>query len=127
MPNGFHGKRSEWKRMTAPLKEIDRDLKLFASEQGLQLYRDTKNWPERSFRWGSPIERLIQVYLVDESRLTWTIWICAIEDRPDGRHWKRKFLKEEVSIQEIADSLPGLLSGAYSQVTAWTAQDLSKV
>ena len=94
MPNGFHGKRSEWKRMTAPLKGIDRILKLFASAQGLTLLRNTRNWPERSFRWGSPIERLIQVYLADESRLTWNLWLCACEDRADGRYWKRKFLRE---------------------------------
>jgi len=127
MPNGFHGKRSEWKRMTAPLKGIDRSLKKFASEQGLDLLRDTKNWPERSFRWGSPIERLIQIYLVDESRLTWSFWFCATEDRPDGRYWKRQFLKEKVPIQEISDHLPELLREAYAQVTAWAAADLSKV
>ena len=125
MPNGFLGKRSEWKRMTAPLKGIDRILKLFASEQGLSLLRNTRNWPERSFRWGSPIERLI--YLVDESRLTWTFWLCAVEDRADGRYWKRKFLREEVPMQEISDHLPELLREAHSLVADWTAQDLCKV
>jgi hypothetical protein len=127
MPNGFHGKKSEWKRMTAPLKEIDRRMKQFASEHGLELYRNTKNWPERSFRWDSPIERLIQVYLVDETQLTWSFWFCAIEDRPDGRYWKRGFLKEKVPIKEISDHLSELLHEAYSQVTAWGGRDLDKV
>ena len=127
MPNGFHGKKSEWKRLTAPLTGIDRGLKLFVSEKGLALLRDSKNWPERSFRWGSPIERLIQIYLVDESRLTWSFWLCATEDRTDGRYWKREFLKEDVPIQEISDHLPELLREAYSQVTVWTARDLKKV
>lgn len=113
--------------MTAPLKGIDRVLKLFASEQGLMLLRNTRNWPERSFRWGSPIERLIQIYLVDESQLTWTLWICAIEDRAGGRCWKQKFLREEVSIEEISNHLPELLREAYSEVTGWTAKDLHKV
>jgi hypothetical protein len=113
--------------MTKPLKSIDRILKLFASEQGLKLLRDTRNWPERSFRWGYPIERLIQVYLVDESQLTWNLWVCAVEDRADGRYWKRKFLREEVTIQEMSDDLPELLRDAYSQVMGWSAQDLLKV
>jgi len=127
MPNGFHGKKSEWKRLTAPLKTIDKGLKRFASEHGLDLLRDTKNWPERSFRWGSPTERLIQIYLADESELTWTLWICASEDRADGRYWKREFLKKEVLIEELADNLPDLLNEAHSRVKAWTASDLSKV
>jgi hypothetical protein len=126
MANGFQGKRSEWKRITEPLKMIDRALKLFASEQGLKLLRNTRDWPERSFRWGFPIERLIQIYLVDESRLTWSLWLCATEDRADGRYWKRQFLKEEVSMQEISDHLPELLREAYSQVTGWSEQDLGK-
>jgi len=126
MPNGFHGKGSEWKRVTKPLKGIDRALKLFASEHGLELLRDTRNWPERSFRWGFPVECLIQIYLEDESQLTWTLWLCATEDRADGRHWKRKFLKKEVSIQEISEHLPELLREAYSEVTGWTSQDLHK-
>jgi hypothetical protein len=126
MPNGFHGKRSEWKRVTKPLKGIDDALKLFASKQGLELLRDTRNWPERSFRWGSPVECLIQIYLEDESQLTWTLWVCATEDRADGRYWKRKFLKKEVSIQEISDHLPELLREAYSEVTSWDSRDLNK-
>jgi len=127
MPNGFYGKRSEWKRMTKPLKSIDRTLKQFASEQGLKLLRDTRNWPERSFRWGYPIERLIQIYLVDESGLTWNLWCSAVEDRADGRYWKRTFLRKDVTIEEISAQLPELLREAYSQVTGWTAQDLRKV
>lgn len=127
MPNGFYGKRGEWKRLTKPLKALDRTLKQFASEQGLSLLRDTRNWPERSFRWGDPIERLIQIYLADDSRLTWTFWICVVEDRTDGRYWKRALLKEEVSIEEISEHLPELLREAYAQVTTWTAADLRKV
>jgi hypothetical protein len=126
MPNGFHGKRKEWKRMTEPLKRLDRVLKQFATEQGLELLRDTRNWPERSFRWGYPIERLIQIYLMDEQRLTWSFWFCAVEDRADGRYWKRKFLREEVTIEEISDHLPELLREAHAQVTGWTAQDLRR-
>ena len=126
MANGFQGKRSEWKRITEPLKKIDRALKSFASEQGLELFRDTRNWPERSFRWGSPIERIIQIYLADESRLTWNLWLCAWEDRIDGRYWHRTFLKEDVSMEEISDDLPELLKEAYAQVTGWSAEDLQK-
>jgi hypothetical protein len=113
--------------MTKPLKGIDRSLKQFGSEHGLELLRDTRNHPERSFRWGSPVERLIQIYIVDEAQLTWNLWICAVEDRADGRYFKREFLREGVPMQEIADHLPELLHEAYSQVTGWTAQDLRKV
>lgn len=126
MPNGFHGKRSEWKRITKPLNKIDRVLKRFASERELKLLSNTKNWPERSYRWGYPIERLIQVYLVDEAQLTWNLWICAVEDRADGRYWKREILREKVDIEEMSDDLLNLLREAYSLVTSWTEQDLRK-
>lgn len=126
MPNGFHGNKREWERITAPLKMLDRDLKRFAKEHRLRLLRDTRNWPERSFRWHDALDRLIQIYLVDESRLTWSLWICAVEDRSDGRYWKRAFIKEDVPAKEIAEHLPDLLHEAYALVTSWTAEDLQK-
>lgn len=126
MPNGFHGKKGEWERLTRLLQGIDPVLEQFASDRGLELCRNTRNWPNRSFRWGAPIERLIQIYLADEARPSWTLWYCAGEDRADGRYWKRWVVRAEVTIEELSIDLPELLREAYSQVTSWTAQDLHK-
>jgi hypothetical protein len=58
--------------------------------------------------------------------MTWSFWLCAVEDREDGRYWKREFLREEVPIAEIWGRLHELLQVAHARVTSWTAQDLSK-
>jgi len=124
MPNGFYGSKGEWVRLTAPLEAIDGVLEAFAKEHGLELSRNARNWPERSFRWDAPVERLIQIYLSDDERLTWSLWICAYASRPDGQYWKREALLEGVPIEEIAQDLPRLLRDAHARVTAWSAADL---
>ena len=124
MPNGFHGSREAWNRIEAPLRPLDPILEAFAHRLGVPLGRNYRNWPERSLRWGAPISHLIQLYLEDEDHLTWTLWVCASEDRSSARYWRRDFLRKDVPIEEISTHLAALLDQAYELVTGWSSQDL---
>lgn len=124
MPNGFHGSREKWERLEAPLRSLDPTLEDFSGRHGMPLSRNSRGWPERSFRWGAPLSRLIQIYLEDEERLTWNLWLCASEDRPSGRYWKRAFLRSAVPLEEIGADLETLLGESLRTVESWSAEDL---
>ena len=125
MANGFYGSKSEWERITVPLERLDPELERFASAKGLPLGKNTKNWPDREFRWEDSLRRLIQIYLADQERLTWTVWICASEDRSSKRFWKEHTLVEAVAIEDLEAQLPELLESAWEAVKLWGASDLT--
>jgi len=124
MANGFVGSKESWDRLTAPLLGLDSTLEAFANQHGMSLKCNHHNWPSRSLEWGAPVERLIQIYLADEEPLTWNFWLCAHEDRPAGRYWKRQFLRESTPIEDIADSLTSLLVQSHQLLESWSADDL---
>jgi len=124
VPNGFHGPKEEWQRLEAPLKLIDAELEAYAQSHELALRRNYHGWPERSLRWGTKIERLIQIFLHDEKRLTYNVWLCASEGRGSQRFWKQRMLKEGVPIREIAAHLNELLDVGRTEVDGWTSDQL---
>ena len=127
MANGYHGSREGWDRITEPLLGLDPILAAFAEDRGLVLGKNTHNWPDRTFRWEDSLERLIQIYLADQSTLTWHLWICASEDRSDGwRYSKREHLAYGVTAQELELDLSRLLADAWKRVTAWKTADLER-
>ena len=124
MANGFYGSKSEWERITVPLKRLDPELERFAHAKGLTLGMNTKNWPDREFRWEDTLSRLIEIYLADETELTWTMWICAYEDRASQRFLKKHTLLETVPIEDLDLQLSDLLESAWATVTSWSPSDL---
>ena len=124
MPNGFHGSREDWQSLIAPLEVLDPMLKIFAASHSVKIERNERNWPDRTIRWDSPISRLIQIYLDGDNEGKWCLWICASEDREDGRFWKRRTLKKSVPIAELESGLDDLLSEAWDEVSSWSADDL---
>ncbi len=127
MPNGHHGTDEEWKRLEGPLRDIDESIEAFAKRHGMAIGRNYHSWPERSLRWDSNPERLIQVYLEDEERLTWNLWLCASEDRGGQRFWKNQMLRRNVPMSEIRPVIGQLLDEALTIVGSWRAEDLSAV
>jgi hypothetical protein len=128
MPNGFYGPKNEWDRMEAPLLRIDQVLEVFASVHGLQFSRNYHDWPERSLVWEtSSIRKLIQIFLSNEKELTFTVWICASEDRDRQRFWKQKSLKVGVAIEDIVSTLEDLLTEAKDILDSWNTTDLEAV
>jgi hypothetical protein len=128
MPNGFSGAKSEWARMEAPLLRIDDVLVAFAYTRGLQLSRNYHDWPERSLVWEtSSIRKLIQIFLSNDKELTFTVWICASEDRDRQRYWKEKSLKVGVAIEDIVSTLEDLLTEGKEILDSWNRADLEAV
>ncbi len=125
MANGFYGSKSEWERVSIPLERLDPELERFAHAKGLTLRKNTKNWPDREFRWEDTLRRLIQIYLADQEQLTWTMWTCASEDRSSKRFWEKQTLTEAVSIEDLEAQLPELLESAWERVRRWAASDLT--
>lgn len=124
MPNGFHGPPDSWDRLEAPLRSLDPTLDAFARAHGLPVGRNQRGWPARSIRWGHPVSRLIEVYLEDEVHLSWTLWVCAAEDRGDDRYWRHASLRKAVPIDDLAVDLPALLEEARQIVEGWSSDDL---
>ena len=124
MPNGFFGPQDEWKRMEAPLLEIDEVLTVFGKRHEMRLSKNYHDWPERSLVWGGDVRCLIQIYLENEKMMTWNVWLCASQDRATGRYWKNQFLRRAVQFQEIRSNLEQLLEEARSIVTSWSERNL---
>ena len=124
MPNGFQGSKAQWETLEMPLRTLDGELRAFAERYRLALSSNSRAWPDRSIVWGGSIRRLIQIYVADDERVTYSLWLCASEDRGDKRFWRRAFLKQAVPIGEIAGDLPALLEQGREVLESWTSETL---
>ena len=124
MPNGHHGSEKEWERLEAPLRDIDAAIEAFAVRHRMAIGRNYHAWPERSLRWGSDPERVIQIYLGDEERLTWNLWLCASQERDRQRFWKRQFLRQNIPMGEMSPLIEQLLNEGFLIVNSWRLEDL---
>ena len=124
MPNGFHGSEADWERAEAPLRALDNELEDFSKRHGIPLSRNARSWPDRSLVWGSPVRRLIQIFLVDEKDLTYNLWICASEDRDNKRYWKQELLRSAVVVTEIEAEFAGLLERGRALLESWDSDSL---
>lgn len=123
MANGFHGPKADWDRMAQPLTRLDPVLQEFGSRRGLEVQAGGK-WPDRCFRWDSPIRRLIQIFVDEESVPTYKIWICAYEDRPLGRYWRQETLLAGGTADDLSARLTDILESAFESVSSWNSPDL---
>lgn len=124
MANGFYGSRAQWDALEKPLQSLDVELRAFSDRYGASLSSNGRNWPDRAIVWGSSVRRLIQIYLANEEGATYSLWLCASEDRGSERYLRRQFLKEAVPIAEIAAELPELLERGRSLLESWTSETL---
>ena len=112
MPNGYYGSAEAWQHIQTSLQTIDPVLTSFANRHGLTLSQNARAWPERSLRWGSQPERVIQIFLTDEHEILFDVWLCAWEDRFGQRYWKRRFVAQHQSVGQISTNLEQLLQDA---------------
>ena len=117
---GYWQSKEDWLRAESPLLALDDELTAFAAEHSLRLTKNHKEWPERSLEWGGNIRRLIQVYLADEKTLTFHLWLCASQDRQDGRYWKQALLVEAKPVSNFQESFPELLRVARAELESWS-------
>ena len=124
MPNGFQGSEAQWRRMEAPLVQSDPVLEKFASAHKLKLSKNYHGEPERSLRWETDLECVIQIVLADSDQLTFNLWLCASQDRGDGRYWRREFSFEGPKLEQYVERLPDLLDEAFARVSSWESDTL---
>jgi len=124
MPNGFHGSKADWERVETPLRALDDELDAFSRRHGIPLSRNARGWPDRSLAWGSPVRRLIQIFLADEKDLTYNLWICAAEDRGNERYWKQELLKSAAAATDIQADLTDLLERGRVLLESWDSESL---
>jgi len=124
MPNGFQGSEAQWRRMEAPLVQLDPVLEKFASAHKLKLSKNYHGEPERSLRWDTAVECLIQLFLADADQLTFNLWLCASQDRGDARYWRREFLFKDQKLAQYAERLPDLLDEGFVRVNSWGSDTL---
>ena len=117
---GWYGTKEEWERIEAPLLDVDPILDDFASEAGLTISKNYKDWPERSVVWGGDIRCIIQLYLVDEKDLTFNLWLCASQDRGHKRFWKRETPIKEQRVGQFRDRLAEELREGHKKVVEWS-------
>ena len=117
---GWYGTDEEWRRIEAPLKLLDPELDRFASKRDLTVTKNFKDWPERSLAWGTDVRCLIQVFLTDQSALTFNLWICASQDRGGSRFWKKEMPCKESQASEIARDLFQLLEAEKQKLDHWS-------
>ncbi len=124
MANGFHGAQEEWKLLEAPLLRIDSQLEKFSADRELKLSKNYHNWPERSLEWyrGS-VRNLIQIFVESSEIRTYTLWICASEDREDKRYWKQRNLMKAARFEQIEQDLGRLLDEAKFELDAWSPDE----
>ena len=118
------GSRTLWAQRDAPLRLVDPDLAVFAERHGLTLRHGNGSCPSRTLEWSADIDRVIQLYLDDSSKLTYTLVVGAKCDLGDKRRLKALPLRQAVEIEEIAAELPELLETALASANAWSEADL---
>jgi len=116
---GWYGTKKEWERIENPLLQVDSILDDFAQETGMSMTKNHKDWPERSFEWGSDTRCLIQLFLVDASDLIFNLWLCASQDRGRERFWKQDTPIKEQRVEQFRDSLAGELRKGHQRVVEW--------
>jgi hypothetical protein len=119
---GWYGTQEEWNRIEAPLELVDPELDQFARRYGLIITKNHKDWPERSIAWGGEIRCLLQIFLADETKLTWNLWLCASQDRSGKRYWKMEMPRREVPMAEIAKDISELLENGKRKLDEWSRQ-----
>jgi len=124
--NGAAASRSshEWQRGESPLCELDDAIFAFAADHRLVVRHNRGNRPSRTLEWTDGIHRTIQVHLEDEAALTYTLSICATQDRKHERFFKALALRESVPLKAIRRELEQLLDAGYRLLQAWTTTDL---
>lgn len=124
---GYWRTKAEWQRVEEPLLQLDPSLCEFATQFGLQVTKNHKDWPERSIEWGTRIRLLIQVYLADPENLTFNLWLCASQDRSGKRFWKQETPIQSKPVADFQSTFASLLREGKAKLEGWSEADLEFV
>ena len=119
---GWYGTEEEWQRVEAPLLEIDDIFQAFADSLGYPVERNYKDNPSRSIVWDNGVRCLIQLFQVNETALTFNLWICASLDKGGRRYQRDETLVNGMQVHEFAPTLPQLLDKAATKLHEWSSK-----
>lgn len=110
--------------MEAPLREIDPVLEAFAKTHGLRFTRNYRGEPERSLEKYGWIRSLLQIFPADDRGAIYKVWLCASQDRWFKRYWKRRFITESATTEDLKSNITSWLDEGYAELSQWSAKDL---
>ncbi len=121
MANGGYFDEQQWQKLEKPLFAIDPIINEFAKTKGLEVTRNQKDWPERSIVWHeNDVRCLIQLYLASEELVTYNLWLCASQDRGNGRFWKQESPVKNQPVSEFSSQLAELLGEGREKLLSWS-------
>ena len=131
MPNGFYGTKEQWDAAEKPLTQLDPLLKRFAEEHYMfsEANSRRKNWPMRSFSWGSPIERGIVLQLDSQTPpdYTYELYVYAYLDDLGRKSRRREVIFKGLRASEFASQALAYLQQARELVAGWQQSDLELI
>jgi len=113
-----------WQHNEGLLSDLDDRVFTFAAEKALMVRQSGGGWPCRTLEWTDGVRRMIQIYLEDEAVSTFTLSICATQDRRHERFFKALALREAVPLAELRREFDDLLDASHRLLRSWTAADL---
>ena len=117
---GWNGTAEEWARIEQPLLDIDPIIEEFAREFGLTIHKNDNDWPGRAFVWDNGVNCAIHLYLADQDKLTFNLWLCASQDRGRTRFWKQETPIKDQRIEQFRDRLADELRTGRRTLIGWT-------
>ena len=112
--------------MEAPLRAADETLALFAEEHGLELEKNHLAWPNRRLKWtDAKTQKVIQIAVDDQSKLTFQVSYIAWRDRAGKRYGKRLIVRRGVTRRQLQEQLAAFLAAGRQTLAAWTERDLA--
>ena len=118
------GTNVEWDHIEGPLRLVDPELLRFAESRDLIVTHSEDGWPSRLLYWTDFMRRQIYLYLDNHEKLTYTLCICATQDKDGCRYIKAMPVRESMKIEEMMYGLPQLLHSLYRELCSWSAADL---
>ena len=125
MPNGFHGPKEEWEKITKPLRDMESVFTAFAKAHGLTITRNYHNWPSYHLKWSDGgVEKSIQ-FTGDEQGKRVSVGIVAWNDKQGMRFLKNHILRKKATVDSVKNELDLLLQKAHSIASSWSEKDLT--
>lgn len=124
MASGFDDTEEEGGTLEAPLEAIDSELNIFALANGLDLYRNVSDRPDRVLEWyREGMER--RIVLRAEAPDRYVVRVGATRRRQGVETSTEAELSSPLTAQELADGLRPLLAEGIDRANGLGQADLS--
>jgi len=120
----------EFRKLEAPLIEIDPILLDFARRHNMQLDKNAKGWPVRELNWDlnsvTSRGKQIAIFVSPEGK-NYDFCLAAGEHRGNENHYRKKMFHEHSPWSVIQANLANDLENAFKEGQSWKFEDLPLV